>query len=52
MGLCRYVGPPTAVTVRREVLDMAEIIKKHVEVKSGRRIIESGRKVLGLNPLT
>lgn len=41
-GLCRYVGPPTAVTVRREVLDMAEIIKKPIEVMSGCKLIESG----------
>eukprot|EP00105_Crassostrea_gigas_P036483 XP_019920631.1 PREDICTED: uncharacterized protein LOC109617970 [Crassostrea gigas] len=41
-GLCRYIGTPTDVTVRREVMDMAEMIRTPVEIDYGVRKMKSG----------
>eukprot|EP00105_Crassostrea_gigas_P035650 XP_019919798.1 PREDICTED: uncharacterized protein LOC109617684 [Crassostrea gigas] len=42
VGLCRYIGTPTDVTVRREVIDMTEMIRKPVQVDDGLRKMKSG----------
>ncbi|XP_065929585.1 uncharacterized protein [Magallana gigas] len=42
VGLCGYIGTPTEVTVRREMEDMAEMIKKPVQVYNGQRMMTSG----------
>ena len=34
VGLCGYIGTPTEVTIRRDVLDMEEMIFKHVYMVS------------------
>ncbi|XP_065929819.1 uncharacterized protein [Magallana gigas] len=42
VGLCGYLGTPTEVTVRREVEDMTDMIKKPVQTHSGKRMMISG----------
>ncbi|XP_052683592.1 uncharacterized protein LOC128163941 [Crassostrea angulata] len=42
VGLCGYIGTPTDVAVRREVIDMAEMIEIPVQVDDGMRKMESG----------
>ncbi|XP_048746114.2 uncharacterized protein LOC125658760 [Ostrea edulis] len=42
VGLCRDVGTPTEVTVRRDVWDMREMIKKPVQIYGGERSMLSG----------
>uniref|UniRef100_A0A8W8MAI7 Mab-21-like HhH/H2TH-like domain-containing protein n=1 Tax=Magallana gigas TaxID=29159 RepID=A0A8W8MAI7_MAGGI len=41
-GLCRYIGTPTEVTVRREVMDMTEMIKTPVQIDACVRKMKSG----------
>ncbi|XP_052707168.1 uncharacterized protein LOC128182529 [Crassostrea angulata] len=40
--LCRYIGTPTELTIRREVRDMEEIIKNLLEAYFGKRMMISG----------
>lgn len=42
VGLCRYIGTPTEVTIRREVIDMGEVLHKHVLLSSKSRMMFSG----------
>ncbi|XP_056006105.1 uncharacterized protein LOC125658965 isoform X2 [Ostrea edulis] len=42
VGLCHEIGTPTEVTVRRDVEDMKEMIKKPVEIYRGDRSMLSG----------
>lgn len=35
MGLCRYIGTPTELTVRREVVDICEMMNKPVQIRKG-----------------
>lgn len=53
VGLCRHIGTPTEVTIRREVMDMWDMMD---EMKNAfnQRLMCSGvlKKVLGSNLLT
>uniref|UniRef100_A0A8W8IHS4 Mab-21-like HhH/H2TH-like domain-containing protein n=1 Tax=Magallana gigas TaxID=29159 RepID=A0A8W8IHS4_MAGGI len=42
VGLCGYVGTPTEVTIRREVMDMEEMIWQPVQIHRGCRSMDSG----------
>ncbi|XP_052704919.1 uncharacterized protein LOC128180806 [Crassostrea angulata] len=42
VGLCGYIGTPIEVTIRREVMDMEEMIYKHVYIHKGCRGMRSG----------
>lgn len=43
MGLCDYIGTPTEVTIRRELMDMEEMIEKPVHnLHNGMRMMVSG----------
>ncbi|XP_062612490.1 uncharacterized protein LOC134274248 [Saccostrea cucullata] len=42
VGLCRKIGTPTEVAIRRDVLDMDEMIRKPVHNHRGCAIMESG----------
>lgn len=42
VGLCRHIGTPTEVTIRRELSDMEEIIRNSVGVYEGQIYIHSG----------
>ncbi|XP_062619056.1 uncharacterized protein LOC134280632 [Saccostrea cucullata] len=42
VGLCRKIGTPKEVAIRRDVRDMEEMIEKPVHVCSGRRRIYTG----------
>lgn len=42
VGLCRHIGTPTEVTIRREVMDMEEVLNKPVLLKSDIRMMVSG----------
>uniref|UniRef100_A0A8W8IFT7 Uncharacterized protein n=1 Tax=Magallana gigas TaxID=29159 RepID=A0A8W8IFT7_MAGGI len=42
VGLCGYIGTPTEVTARREVVDMKEMIMKPVDIHKRCRRMESG----------
>uniref|UniRef100_K1QT37 Uncharacterized protein n=1 Tax=Magallana gigas TaxID=29159 RepID=K1QT37_MAGGI len=48
VGLCGYIGTPTEVTIRREVMDMQEMIEKPVEIHKGCRMMGSGSYREGL----
>ncbi|XP_062593420.1 uncharacterized protein LOC134254906 [Saccostrea cucullata] len=42
VGLCRNIGTPIEVAMRRDVMDMEEMIKKPVQMYNGCRYIDSG----------
>lgn len=42
MGLCRYIGTPTELIVRREVMDIYEMMYKPVQIRRGIRYMFSG----------
>lgn len=42
VGLCRHIGTPTEVTIRRELSDMEEIIRHSEEVYEGELYMYSG----------
>lgn len=42
VGLCGYIGSPTEVTVRREVVDMEEMMQKAAHRHTGMRDMTSG----------
>lgn len=42
VGLCRYIGSPTEVTIRREVKGMEEAIERTYEIRKGIIIMNSG----------
>lgn len=35
VGLCRYIGTPTELTVRRDVVDICEMMNKPVQIRKG-----------------
>jgi hypothetical protein len=42
VGLCWKIGTPTVVTIRREALDMAEMIKTPLQIYRGMKVMMSG----------
>ncbi|XP_056015570.1 uncharacterized protein LOC125674082 [Ostrea edulis] len=42
VGLCRKIGTPTEVTIRRDVLDMKEMIETPLQIYRGERLMMSG----------
>lgn len=42
VGLCREIGTPTEVTMRRDILDMEEMINKPVQMHRGYTSMKSG----------
>ncbi|XP_078337019.1 uncharacterized protein LOC144626591 [Crassostrea virginica] len=42
VGMCRYVGTPTEVRIRREVTDTVEVVKRSVSIIRGFDIMKSG----------
>ena len=44
MGMCRYVGSPTEVRIRREVKDIEEVMKKPVMIMRGFDRMQSGSR--------
>nr|XP_022288206.1 uncharacterized protein LOC111100526 [Crassostrea virginica] len=43
-GMCRYVGTPKEVRIRREVTDTEEVIERHVTIMRGLNRMESGSR--------
>nr|XP_022288651.1 uncharacterized protein LOC111100819 isoform X2 [Crassostrea virginica] len=44
VGMCRYVGTPTEVRIRREVTDTVEVMKRPVRIMRGFDRMESGSR--------
>lgn len=42
VGLCRYIGTPTEVTIRRVAIDMDEVIKRPLQIYNGTIFMKSG----------
>ena len=44
MGMCRYVGSPTEVRIRREVMDTTEVVMRPVSIMRGFDKMRSGSR--------